>query len=91
MLGADRNVHRDALLGKLCAQRFQDTEEVGALAIEHVHEEDTRELLLVGAGPEAGGLNLDAHHRADREQRAFDDAQRRDRIALEAGIARCVD
>ena len=36
-------------------------EEVGALAVEHVHEDQPRQALLVGAAPEALGVDLDAH------------------------------
>ena len=37
------------------------------------------------------GLHLDPHHRAHREERAFDDAQRGDGVALEARVTRRVD
>ena len=71
-----------------CAER---AEEVGALAVEHVHEEDAREPELVGALPDAARPDLDAHHAADDEERALDDAQRAARLALEARVARHVD
>ena len=91
MLGADRQVDGHALRGELRAQRFERAEEVGALAVEHVHVEDACEAELVGARPVPGGLNLDAHDRADTDQRTFDDVQRRDRVALEARLTRGVD
>ncbi len=65
--------------------------EVGALAVEHVHEDDARQPELLGAVPHARGVHLDAHHAGDDDERAFDDAQRRDRVGLEAGVARRVD
>jgi hypothetical protein len=40
VLVADRDLHRDALLGELLAELLQYDEEVGALAVEHVHEDD---------------------------------------------------
>jgi hypothetical protein len=52
---------------------LQRAVEVGALAVEHVHEDDARELELVGARPDARRLHLDAHHRADDDERALDD------------------
>ena len=52
----------------------------------------TRDRLSVGGAlPVARGLNLDAHHGADDEERALDDTDRRDRVALEARVARRVD
>ena len=53
VLGADRQVDRDAAVGELRAHRLEHAEEVGALAVEHVHEDDARELVLVGALPDA--------------------------------------
>jgi len=40
VFGTDRDVHGDALVGELLAQRLEDAEEVGALSVEHVHEHD---------------------------------------------------
>ena len=53
VLGADRDVHGDALRRELVAQRLERAEEVGALAVEHVHEDDAREAELVGEPPRA--------------------------------------
>ena len=56
------------LLRELLAKRLERAEEVGALAVEHVHEDDPREAELLGARPVRGRLHLDAHHRADDER-----------------------
>ena len=70
--------------GELLLQRGERAEEVGALAVEHVHEDDARELERLGAGPHARGVHLDAHHAGDDDERALDDVQARDRVGLEA-------
>ena len=91
VLAADRQMHGDAALGELLLQLAEGAEEVGALAVEHVDEDDAREPELLGALPDAARADLDAHHAADEHERALDDAQRRPRLALEARIARDVD
>ena len=91
VLGADRQVDGDALVGKLLAHRAERPEEVGALAVEHVHEEDTRQAALICARPLTRRLDLDAHHGADGEERALHDAERGNRVSLEAGVPRRVD
>ena len=53
VLGADRKLDRDAAVGELRARRLEHAEEVGALAVEHVDEENARELVLLGALPDA--------------------------------------
>ena len=91
VLGADRQMDRDAAVGELLLERGQRAVEVGALAIEHVHEDDPRELELLGTRPDARGVHLDAHHGGDDDERALDDAQARDRVGLEARVAGRVD
>ena len=88
---ADRQVHGDAALGELRAELLERAEEVGPLAVEHVHEDDAREVELLGALPDAARLHLDAHHRARDDQRALDDPQRGDRVRREARVAGRVD
>jgi len=46
VLGPDRQLDRDAMLGQLLAQRGERAVEVGPLAVEHVDEDDARELPL---------------------------------------------
>ena len=88
---ADRKLDRDAAVGQLLPRRPEHAEKVGALAVEHVDEENARELLLLGALPHARGVDLDSHHAAEHDDDALDDAQRRERVGLEARVARRVD
>src|SRR5262245_64997853 len=81
----------DAARRELLAQAFERPEEVRALAVEHVHDNDSREVVLLCSGPGARRLHLDAHNGADDNECAFDDPQRGDHVALEAGIPRGVD
>ena len=83
-------MHGDAALGQLRLHRLEGPEEVGALAVEHVDDADARDPELVGALPQARGADLDAHDAAEDEDGAFDHAQGRERVALEAGVARRV-
>ena len=85
VLGADREVHRDALRREPVPKRLERPEEVGALAVEHVHEDDAREPELVGEPPGARRSDLDAHHGGDRHERPLDDAGGAAQLALEAG------
>src|SRR5438874_1943902 len=81
----------DAAGRKLLAQRVEGAKEIGALAVEHVHDHDAREVALLGALPGAGRLHLDAHDSADHDERSLDDPQRGDHVALEAWVAGRVD
>ena len=74
VLGADRQVDGDAARRELLLHLAERAEEVGALAVEHVDEEDARDPELVGALPDPRGADLDAHDAAEDEERALDDA-----------------
>ena len=91
VLDADRQMDRHALRAELGAKLLEGAVEVGALAVEHVDEDDAREPERLGAAPVARGLHLDPHDAADRDERALHDVQRRDRVALEARLAGRVD
>ena len=91
VLEADRDVHGDAVRRQLGANPFERAEEVGALAIEHVHDHDTGDVPVLAAVPGSPRADLDAHHAADDDELALDDAERGDRVALEAGVAGRVD
>ena len=91
MLGADRQMDRDALGGELRLERLESPEEARALTVEHVHEEDAGEAELVRALPDAARVHLHTHDAAQDDQRALDDAHRRDRVPLKARVARSVD
>ena len=66
-------------------------EVVGALAVEHVHEDHACEPELVGEPPGPRRPDLHAHDRGDRDERALDDPRRATELALERGIAGDVD
>ena len=91
VLCADRQLNRDAPIGQLFAECAEDPEEVGALAVEHVDEDQSRELELVRAVPHTRRVHLHSHHARDDDQRALDDTQRCDRVRLEACVTRRVD
>ena len=91
VLAPDREVHGDAALGEVCPELLERAVEVGALAVEHVDEDDAWEVELVGALPDARRLDLDAHDGARDDERALDHAQCSDRVAAEARVARGVD
>ena len=74
VLDADRDVHGDATGVELRAERLEHAEEVGALAVEHVHDDDARDVPVLAAVPGAPGADLDAHHAADDDELALDDA-----------------
>ena len=81
----------DALGGELRLERLESPEEARPLTVEHVHEEDAGEAELVRALPDAARVHLHPHHAAQDDQRALDDAHRRDRVPLKARVARSVD
>src|SRR5207302_4618774 len=91
VLGTDRKLNRDAPARELLSRRLEDAEEVGALAVEHVDEEDARKLLLLGPLPHARRVDLDTHHAAEHHEHSLDDAERGVRVGLEARVARRVD
>ena len=91
VLRADREVDGDALRRELRLERFESPEEARALAVEHVHEEDAGQAERVRALPDPARVDLHAHDAAEDDERPFDHAHRRDRVPLEARIARRVD
>src|SRR5262249_32579855 len=91
VLGADRQLDRHAALRQLLLQRGEHAVEVGPLTVEHVHEQDARQLELLGTRPDATGVHLDPHHPRHDHERALDDPKRGDRVRLEARVARRVD
>ena len=91
VLGADRDLGGHHVLPEGVLQRVERAEEVGALAVEHVHEEHARQPELLGALPEPVGGDLHAHHAVDHEHGAVRRAQRRQRVGHEARVAGGVD
>ena len=91
VLGADRDLGRDDVLAEGGLELVERAEEVGALAVEHVHEDHPREVELGGALPQARRRDLDAHHGVDDEDGRLADAQRAERVGDEAGLTGRVD
>ena len=91
MFGADRDLGRDDVGAEGALQRVERGEEVGALAVEHVDEDQPRQSLGVGAAPEALGVDLDAHRGVDDDHGGVGDPQRGDGVGDEARLARGVD
>ncbi len=69
---------------KRALERIERAEEVGALAVEHVDEDEPREVEFLGPLPEADRLDLSAHHGVDHEDRRLAHAQGAERISDEA-------
>ncbi len=91
VLRADRDVHGDALRGELVLDLAQRAEEVGALTVEHVHDEHAREAQLLGELLHAGRPHLEPHHAGDDDQCSLDDAERAARLTLEGRVTGTVD
>ena len=91
VLGADRDLGRDHVLAERRFEPVEAAEEIGPLAVEHVHEHEPRQPLLVCTAPEPVGLDLDPHHRVDHEHRRVDDPQGAEGVGDEARVARRVD
>ena len=87
VLGADRDLGGDDVRSEGPLELLERAEEVGALAVEHVHEQHPRDVELGGARPQARGGDLDAHHRVDDEHRRLAHAQRAQRVGDEARLA----
>jgi len=91
VLGADRDLRRDDVRAEGLLAGLQRAEEVGALAVEHVHEDHPREVELLGACPQAARGDLDAHDGVDDEDGRLADAHRAEGVGDEAGLARGVE
>ena len=86
VLGADRDLGGDHVRAEGRPEALERAEEVGALAVEHVDEDQAREVELGGALPQSRRVHLDAHHRVDDEHGRLADAQRAERVGDEAGV-----
>ena len=91
VLGPDREMDGDTPRRELLLDLRERPVEVGALAVEHVDEEDARQAEVVGEMLHAGRADLETHHGVDDDERPFDHAQRTPRLALEARVAGNVD
>ncbi len=72
---------------KALLELLERAEEVGALAVEHVHEQHPRDVELGRPRPQAARGDLDAHHRVDDEHGRLAHAQRAERVGDEARLA----
>jgi hypothetical protein len=91
VLGADRDLGRHDVWPEGRLERVQRAEEVGPLAVEHVHVDQARDAELLRALPEALGADLDAEHAVDDEHGGFAHPQRAERVGDERRLARGVD
>ena len=91
VLGADRDLRRDHVRPEGGLQRVQRAEEVGPLAVEHVHVDQPRHAELLRALPQALRADLDAHDRVDDEHGRLAHAQRAEGVGDEGRLARGVD
>ena len=87
LLGADRDLGGDDVRAERPLELLERAEEVGALAVEHVHEQHPRDVELGRARPQPAGGDLDAHHGVDDEHRRLAHAQRAQRVRHEARLA----
>jgi hypothetical protein len=91
LLGPDRDLGGDDVPPERRLERVQRAEEVGPLAVEHVHEDQARDVELLGALPQPLGVDLDPHDRVDDEDGRLADAQGPERVGDEAGLAGSVE
>ncbi len=91
VLCADRDLRRDDVRAEGALQLLQRAEEVGALAVEHVHEQHSRDVELGRARPQADRRDLDSHHGVDHEHGGLAHPQRAQGVGHEALVARGVE
>jgi hypothetical protein len=91
VLRADRDLGGHGVRAEGLLELVEAAEEVGSLAVEHVHEDEAGQPELRGALPEALGADLDAHHAVDDENRALAYPQGGHGVGQEAGLAGRVD
>ena len=90
-LFADRQLNRDDGAVQRLAQRRQGPFEAGAIAIEAVHDDETRHPELFGGHPDLLGLHHDAADRIDHDDRGVGDVQGGAGIGKEVAHARRID
>src|SRR5262249_27648907 len=86
VLRADRDLGRHDVVAEGALQRPDRAEEVRALAVEHVDEDESSQTLPVAALPEPLRVHLDPQRGVPDDHRRVDDAQRSDRIRDEARL-----
>jgi hypothetical protein len=91
VLAADRNLRGHYVGPEGLLERVERAEEVGALAIEHVHEHEPGHAELLRAVPQPRGRDFRAHHGVHDEDRALAHAQCGDRVGDEARVTGSVN
>jgi hypothetical protein len=91
VLGPDRDLGRDHVGPEGLLERLQHAEEVGSLAVEHVHVDQARDAQLLRALPQPLRADLDAQHAVDHEHRRLAHPQGAQRVGDERRLARGVD
>ena len=91
VLLADRDDDRDGVAAEDGLHVLHAAEEVGADAVHLVHEDDLRDLVLLGLAPDLLGLGLDAGDGAEERDRAVEDAERALDLGGEVDVSGGVD
>ena len=91
VLRADRDLRRHHVRAEGGLERVQRAEEVGPLAVEHVHVDEPGDAQLGGPLPQPLGGDLDAHHAVDHEHGRLAHAQRAQGVGDEGRLAGRVD
>ena len=91
VLCADRDLGGHDVRPEGVLERVQRAEEVGPLAVEHVHVDQPGDVQLLRALPQPARRDLDAHHAVDDEDGRLAHPQCTQRISDEARFTRRVD
>ena len=91
VLGADRDLGRHHVRPEGVLERVERAEEVGPLAVEHVHVDEAGDAELLRALPQPLRADLDAEHAVDDEHGRLADPQRAERVGDERRLAGRVD
>ena len=91
VLGPDRDLGRHHVGPEGLLEGIEGAEEVGPLAIEHVHVDQARDAELLRALPQPLRLDLDAEHAVDHEHGGLAHPQGAQRVGDEGRLARRVD
>ena len=85
---AERQLDRDDLAGAVAVQRLERAVEAGALAVQPIDDDDSRQSERGGFGPQLLGLHFDAGDSIDDDDGGFGDAERGAGVSQEVGEAR---
>jgi hypothetical protein len=91
VLGADRDLRGDDVRTERVLERVEGPEEVGPLAVEHVHVDEAGHAELGRALPQALGADFHAHDGVDHEDGGLADAQGAQCVGDERWLAGGVD